>query len=105
MRSVSFREFREFDVRPAPGEILHGTADHRIVRRMVRRIVRKGLYFARIMLVVIRTGSKESRIEDGQLMLDHLHAMIPIPPKYAVPQVVEFTIGKAQSASQGATPK
>ena len=101
MRSVSFREFREFDVRPAPGEILHGTADHRIVCR----IVRKGLYFARIMLVVIRTGSKESRIEDGQLMLDHLHAMIPIPPKYAVPQVVEFTIGKAQSASQGATPK
>lgn len=27
---------------------------------------------------------KESRIEEGHLMIDHVHMMISIPPKYAV---------------------
>ena len=31
---------------------------------------------------------KESRIEEGHLMPDHVHRMIAIPPKYAVSQVV-----------------
>lgn len=31
---------------------------------------------------------KESRIEEGQLMPDHVHMMIAIPPKYAVCNVV-----------------
>src|SRR5467141_597140 len=31
---------------------------------------------------------KESRVEEGHLMLDHIHMMISIPPKYAVSQVV-----------------
>ena len=31
---------------------------------------------------------KESRIEEGHLMPDHVHTMIAIPPKYAVSQVV-----------------
>ena len=31
---------------------------------------------------------KESRIEEGHLMPDHVHMMISIPPKYAVSQVV-----------------
>ena len=30
---------------------------------------------------------KESKIEEGHLMLDHVHMMISIPPKYAEPQV------------------
>src|SRR5258705_8378422 len=30
---------------------------------------------------------KESRVEEGHLMLDHVHMMISIPPKYAVSQV------------------
>src|SRR4249919_2378745 len=30
---------------------------------------------------------KESRIEEGHLMPDHVHMMISIPPKYAVSQV------------------
>ena len=38
---------------------------------------------------------KESRIEEGHLMLDHVHMMISIPPKYAVSQVVGFTKGKS----------
>src|ERR1700676_654313 len=33
---------------------------------------------------------KESRIEEGHLMSDHVHMMIAIPPKYAVSQVVGF---------------
>jgi putative transposase len=33
---------------------------------------------------------KESRIEEGHLMVDHVHMMIAIPPKYAVSQVVGY---------------
>jgi putative transposase len=38
---------------------------------------------------------KESRIEEGHLMLDHVHMMISIPPKYSVSQVVGFIKGKS----------
>ena len=38
---------------------------------------------------------KESRIEEGHLMPDHVHMMISIPPKYAVSQVVWFIKGKS----------
>ena len=38
---------------------------------------------------------KESRIEEGHLMLDYVHMMISIPPKYAVSQVVGFIKGKS----------
>src|SRR6202050_3077982 len=38
---------------------------------------------------------KESRIEEGDLMPDHVHMMISIPPKYAVSQVVGFIKGKS----------
>jgi REP-associated tyrosine transposase len=38
---------------------------------------------------------KESRIEEGHLMRDHVHMMISIPPKYAVSQVVGFIKGKS----------
>lgn len=34
------------------------------------------------------TEQKESRIEEGHLMPDHVHMMLSIPPKYAVSQVV-----------------
>jgi putative transposase len=40
-------------------------------------------------------GQKESRIEEGHLMPDHVHMMISIPPKYAVSQVVGFIKGKS----------
>ncbi len=33
---------------------------------------------------------KESLIEEGHVMADHVHMMISIPPKYAVSQVVGF---------------
>lgn len=38
---------------------------------------------------------KESRVEEGHLMPDHVHMMISIPPKYAVAQVVGFIKGKS----------
>ena len=36
------------------------------------------------------TEQKESRVEEGHLMPDHVHMMISIPPKYAVSHVVGF---------------
>lgn len=38
---------------------------------------------------------KESRIEEGHLLPDHVHMLIAIPPKYAVAQVVGFIKGKS----------
>lgn len=38
---------------------------------------------------------KESEIEEGHLMADHVHMLISIPPKYAVAQVVGFIKGKS----------
>jgi putative transposase len=38
---------------------------------------------------------KESRIEEGHLMPDHVHMMLAIPPKYAVSQVVGYIKGKS----------
>jgi len=38
---------------------------------------------------------KESRVEEGHLMSDHVHMMISIPPKYAVSQVVGYIKGKS----------
>ena len=40
-------------------------------------------------------GQKESRIEEGHLMADHVHMMISIPPKYAVLQVIGYIKGKS----------
>ena len=38
---------------------------------------------------------RESRIEEGHLMPDHVHMMISIPPKYSVAQVIGFIKGKS----------
>jgi putative transposase len=38
---------------------------------------------------------KESRIEEGHLMPDHVDMMISIPPKYAVSQVIGYIKGKS----------
>jgi len=40
-------------------------------------------------------AQKESRIEEGHLMVDHVHMMISIPPKYAVSQVIGYIKGKS----------
>ncbi len=38
---------------------------------------------------------KESGVEEGHLMVDHVHMRLRIPPKYAVSQVVGFIKGKS----------
>jgi putative transposase len=38
---------------------------------------------------------KESSIEEGRLMPDHVHMLISIPPKYAVSQVIGYIKGKS----------
>ena len=40
-------------------------------------------------------GQKESRIEEGHLMVDHVHMLISIPPKYAISQVIGYIKGKS----------
>ena len=38
---------------------------------------------------------RESRVEEGHLMADHVHMMVAIPPKYSVAQVVGYNKGKS----------
>jgi putative transposase len=38
---------------------------------------------------------KESQIEEGHLLLDHVHMLLSIPPKYAVSQVIGYIKGKS----------
>ena len=38
---------------------------------------------------------RESRVEEGHLMSDHVHMMISIPPKYSVSQVIGYIKGKS----------
>ena len=40
-------------------------------------------------------SQKECKIEEGHLMIDHVHMLISIPPKYAVSQVVGYIKGKS----------
>ena len=60
---------------------------------------RKALYeqLRKHMGPVLRTlaTQKESKIEEGHLMSDHVHMLISIPPKYGVAQVVGFIKGKS----------
>ena len=48
---------------------------------------------------------KESRVEEGHLMLDHVHMMISIPPKYAVSQVVGLSRARVRSIWPGSMGK
>ena len=60
---------------------------------------RKTLYgeLRRELGVVFRelARQRESEIEEGHLMPDHVHMMISIPPKYSVSQVVGYGKGKS----------
>src|ERR1043165_6541900 len=41
------------------------------------------------------TEQKESAVEEGHLMPDHVHMLLSIPPKYSVAQVVGYMKGKS----------
>ena len=38
---------------------------------------------------------RESRVVEGHIMLDHVHMLLSIPPKYSVAQVVGYIKGKS----------
>ncbi len=40
-------------------------------------------------------GQRESDVEEGHLMPDHVHMLLSIPPKYSVAQVVGYIKGKS----------
>jgi len=41
------------------------------------------------------TEQKDSRLEEGHLMPDHVHMLIAIPPKHSVAQVIGYIKGKS----------
>lgn len=40
-------------------------------------------------------SQRESRVEEGHLLGDHVHVLISIPPKYSVAEVVGYVKGKS----------
>ena len=38
---------------------------------------------------------RESEVEEGHLMVDHVHILLSIPPKYSVAQVIGYIKGKS----------
>jgi len=38
---------------------------------------------------------RESRVEEGHLLVDHVHMLVSIPPKYSVAQVIGYLKGKS----------
>ena len=77
----------------------HTTWDCKYHVVFIPKYRRKALYFElrRYLAEVFHrlAAQKESKIEEGHLMADHVHMMISIPPKYAVSQVIGFIKGKS----------
>ena len=46
---------------------------------------------------------RESEVEEGHLLPDHVHMMMSIPPKYSVAQVIGYLKGKMRSTSLGSS--
>ena len=43
-------------------------------------------------------GQRRSKILEGHMVQDHVHMLIQIPPKYAMPEVVGYLKGKSAIA-------
>ena len=94
-RQAHEREFQDGRVRkPKPHEVgvqiprgVHSEVPEKDAVRTLRQHL--GEVFRRLAM------QKESRIEEGHLMPDHVHMMISIPPKYAVSQVIGYIKGKS----------
>ena len=61
---------------------------------------RRNLLYGRIRQELVEVfhrlcSQKESKIEAGHLLPDHVHMMLSIPPKYAVSQVIGFIKGNS----------
>lgn len=46
-------------------------------------------------------AQKESKVEEGHLLPDHVHMVLSIPPKYAVSNVVGYIKGKSANTYSG----
>ena len=46
-----------------------------------------------------RALHRESRVEDGHLLVDHVHMLVSIPPKYSVARWSAISRGSARSTS------
>ena len=44
---------------------------------------------------------RESRVEEGHLLADHVHMLVSIPPKYSVAQVIGYIKGRVRSTLLG----
>jgi putative transposase len=42
-------------------------------------------------------AQKEAKVEEGHLLLDHVHMLLSIPPKYSVSSVVGYIRARVQS--------
>ena len=50
-------------------------------------------YLGEVLRLLAR--QRESEVEEGHLMADHVHMLLSIPPKYAVAQVIGYIKGKS----------
>lgn len=66
---------------------------------LIPKYRRKALYreLRRDLGMVFRdlAGQKECNVMEGHLMVDHVHMLMSIPPKYSVSQVMGFINGKS----------
>ena len=81
------------------GSLNHSVWDCKYHVVFIPKYRRKALYaeLRRYLGKVFRelARQKESHIQEGHLLPDHVHMLIAIPPKFAVSQVVGFMKGKS----------
>jgi putative transposase len=81
------------------GSLSHATWDCEYHVVFIPKCRRKTLYreLRRHLGEVVRKLAlqKESKVEQGRLMPDHVHMLLSIPPKYGVSLVVGFIKGKS----------
>jgi putative transposase len=65
------------------------------IQKCRRKVIYKGLrqHLGEVFRDLAR--QRESKIEEGHLMPDHVHILISIPPKYSVSQVIGYIKGKS----------
>lgn len=81
------REFSSHEVGVQVSRGVHPEVRRKALFRELRKEL--GVVFRRL------AEQKESRVEEGHLMEDHVHMLLSIPPKHSVAQVVGFMKGKS----------
>ena len=66
------------EMRNSPSKVIYGEL-RRALGEVLRRLAQQ----------------RESEVEEGHLMVDHVHIMLSIPPKYSVAQVIGYIKGKS----------